>query len=529
MKLTTRNPSRATVLYLALLFVAIINLLALAYVRAIPTEGNSFLRSKRATTAHYVCEAGVFDAMAYVSHQIQSGLEPTPSGPVTLNGTLQDWSWTVTITADPDSPPHGTASLRFYEVLSQAFAPNSSQPARTIRATMGEETFARYTRYIDQFIGINYIIPNTPFIEGHIHTNTYFKMEPQASLWSTSGPPAFNGYVTSVQSAPGSHDGVRYYGSEAPHDTAGAPIGSRYTRLYLGGQAGLNTGVNRIDLPQSANALATRAWGDAGTQPTTTGLHLNLDTSGAPKGGYYVVGDIDTFRLGMDPLGNPLITFTQGTETYEIVEVVEAPVTINGVNAVMGSTVVTNSLGTTAYPGIGNGVHYATGSILDFQGTNRGERLVVVEIANDAEIIVTGNVFRADTSPGSRPPGSRDVLGLVGYKIWLSDTIPRSYSNPLYLYFSFLAGRHNDTSFEPGGFYVQSWDNSALGTGTYYLYGAAGSGRNGPSGMWSGGTQSSGFGYRQYFDQHLLDHPPPHYPTTDKLPIRSWREEDGQL
>ena len=561
MKLITKNPKRGSAVILSLLFSAVISLLALAYVRAIPTEANSFLRSQRSTLAHYAAEAAVFDVMARIRFDIENDVEPAPAE---FFGSINGWEWKATLTVDADNPPTGNSSLRFYEIFAEAFPPGvpatlGGTPARTVRATMGEETFARYSRFIDDFGPIQYNIGTNNFIQGHVHTNTHFNMEPRPSLYTIPAdqPAAFVGYVTSTGQS-GSGDGVNYNGPDAPVTPA------QYSRLYTGGREGLNTGVARIDMPESSGALALEAWGSTAPLPTTgDGLYINTDGTGMIQGGYYVVGDIDTFELAADTNGNPMITFTMGSlaepETGEllptppasplppvppgpnefiIIEAVNAPASAGGITAPVGSTLVvapaggaTGALsGATTFNGFSNGVHYSTGSIWSLQGTNTGSRLIAVETLTEEVIGITGDVLRTDTVPGTEPPGPDDVLGLLSHKVVVSRTVPRDPLDPLYLYFSFLAGRKNDTNVtaNKGGFRVEHHDDASLGTGSFILYGAAGSGHNGPTGLIDGaGNITSGLGYRQRFDPHILQNPPPFFPTTGKLPITSWREEAG--
>lgn len=530
MRPNTGDRNRGTILYLALLFVAVINMLALAYVKCIPVEANSFLRSQRALVAHYVAEAGITDSMAWITFELLNGREPTPSGPVTRTGTHDGWTWRVTITPDADSPPGGTASLRFYEVMSEAISPNSSAPARRIRATMGEETFARYTNYTDEFGWVYYnLISGGPFIQGHVHTNTFFRMLPSDAVYTSTSGPTFQGRVTSAQtaSAPWQRDGVDYQDmDQAPYDATGAPIGDRYERLYSGGQAGLNTGTSRIEMPNTAMGLAVRAWGEDTPRPTADGVHINV--VGEVKGGVYVVGDIKS--LVLEDLGGVSKytikqEFTPGVEqTSVVIEAHEGSYDLEGQSVPPGHTgIKRHDGGINVFTGLPNGVIHSTGSILGLRGVNRGPRLISADLESNKKIVISGDITRGDTPPGSVPNGSRDVMGLVCYQIEISRDVPRDSGDPLYLYLSYLAGK--EESYPLGGFKVIDYDDNTLGRGSYYHYGSAGAGRTYPTGMGS----TTGFGFRQYFDQHLINNPPPFFPTTGKLPIRSWREEDANL
>jgi hypothetical protein len=537
LKPLTRNPrlprpSKAgTVLYIAMIFIALINLLALAYVKAIPTEANSFLRSQRANQAHYVCEAGVNDCLAFITFELKNGREPTPSGPITRSGEHMGWTWTAEVSPDAQSPPSGPAALRFFEISCQAYAPNATAPARTIRCTIGEETFARYTNYVDVFPGWVYqnLIADGTFIEGHVHTNSYFRMRPSDTLYGGNGP-AYRGYVTSASSAPSpwEFDGVNYIDqSQAPYDSSQVPIPGRYEKLFLGGRAGLNTDVGRIEMPETSGGLARRAWGEDTTPPTDRGLHFT-EESGSIKGGYYVAGDIKSLLLESVG-GGAKLTFVQVDdagleETTVILEAHDSGTDLDGTAVPAGSTAIKlPGEPIQVYPGLHNGVFHTTGSIESLQGTNFGARTISADLESGKRIVITDDILRADTPPGSRPSGERDVLGLVTYQVVVSNAVERSSSNPLYLYMSYLAGKSE--TYPGGGFIVEDYSDGSRGRGSFYIYGSSGAGKLYPTGSGS----DTGFGYRHYFDEFVVTSPPPYYPTTGKLPIRSWREEDGAL
>ena len=530
LRIKNHNANRGTVLYIAMIFIAVVNLLALAYVKAIPTEVNSFLRSQRANVAHYTCEAGINDCLAFVTFELKNGREPTPSGPITRNGTMNGWTWTAEVRPDASSPPSGSASLRFYEITCQAFAPGTTTAARKIRTTVGEETFARYTNYVDQFPGWVYqnLLSDGTFIEGHVHTNTHFKIRPSDALYAGSGP-AFKGYVTSAQAAsiPWDYDGVDYMdASQAPYDTSKTPIPGRYEKVFLNGQEGLNTNVSRIEMPDTSGGLATRAWGDSTTPLPDVGLVVNVN-AGEIKGGYTWNGDIKSLKLENDGGAArwTIIRDNGGTDEETIIlEGQQAGGTLDGVAIPLGGTGIKRFGETTqTFTGVPNGVFHCTGDIKSLEGVNIGPHTISADLQAEKSITITDDITRADTAPGSRPNGSRDVLGLVTYKVIVSRTVPRDSGNPLYLYTSYLAGKSE--TYPDGGFIVEDYDDATLGRGSFYLYGAAGTGTLYPTGVGA----NYGFGYRQYFDQNIINNPPPFYPTTGKLPIRSWREEDGAL
>lgn len=527
---STRHRSRATILYLALLFIAIVNLLALTYVKAIPTEANSFLRSQRTYLAHYSCEAGINDSLAFITYELKESREPTPDGPVTRTGEHDDWTWRATITPDLGVVTEKADPFRYYEILSESFAPDSNTVAWRIRITVGEESFSRYTNFTDRFDATYFNLLGTKrFKEGHIHTNSYFKMLPSDNRYDNGTEPAFMGYVTSAGTAPSlwGYDGVDYKEqSQAPYDGANNPIGDRYEKLYSGGRAGLNTSVTPIDMPDSSSQPARQSWGSSSPRPTDMGVYAPLD-GGTFRGGYYVVGDIERLHLSVDN-GTARLLITQehpdGVQRNTIiVEGHHGGAQLGDTFVPSGSTGILPDGGDVVLvPGLANGLLYSTGSIRSLEGTNLSPRTIAVDQETGQSITITSSLLRNDTKPGHRPDGPDDILGLLAYNIILSKDIPRNTSNPTYLYVTYLAGRKE--AYPRGGFQVEGLNDSTLGKGTFIVYGSLAEGTSYPTVNLAGDI---GYGYQHLFDPHAVSDPPPFYPRTGRLPIRSWREESG--
>ncbi len=414
---------------------------------------------------------------------------------------------------------------------------------------MGEETFARYTNFVDYWNPTiyQYLLSGNRFIEGHFHTNSYFRIRPTEATYSGNDV-SYAGYVTSALSAPESisRDGVHYLDRIwAPHDEEGEPIDDRYEKLFLGGRAGLNAGVNRIEMPDTSAGLLNRAWGEelpAGA--LSPGVNINVQDARI-AGGIVVDGDIAQmelialgqnataieFSLGTpapvddepgDDLGGDEVDPEEAWERYRVVEVFAGSAQLDGVAIPAGSTGISGPGGVQRLEGLTNGVFHCTGDIHSLHGVNLGARLISADIASKKKIRITSHVLRADTPAGSRPRTPRDVLGLVAHQVVLGREAPRSSSDPVQLYLSYVTGGANMTP--RGGFVVEDRTDPTRPYGSFYLYGSAGAGTN-----FGTGDGETGYGFRVIFDEHLIENPPPFYPTTGKLPIRSWREMDGAL
>ena len=124
---------------------------------------------------------------------------------------------------------------------------------------------------------------------------------------------------------------------------------------------------------------------------------------------------------------------------------------------------------------------------------------------------------------GDEPVGSADGLGLVGYDIAISDTVPRlGATDPLDIYALVFAGMSN-SSISKGGLVVE--DPGSGPWGKFIIHGSFIQAEDTVWGYISGGLPSKGWSsYDFLFDKELARNPPPFFPTLNKFLIRSYQE-----
>jgi hypothetical protein len=74
-----------------------------------------------------------------------------------------------------------------------------------------------------------------------------------------------------------------------------------------------------------------------------------------------------------------------------------------------------------------------------------------------------------------------------------------------------------------GGFGADSYDSRS--PGTLKINGGLIQKVRSPVGMFSGSTQVSGFIKDYYYDERMMDTPPPFFPTTGKYDMLSWKQK----
>lgn len=526
---TVRGRPRGTALLLALFFLVVTTFLASAFLVLLPTELSSASRLLMDSTASLACDAGIQDTISWIRYSIDNGSEPItastanpPDYAVTRTGTIGDFEWTVTVTPDAWTPPRSAGAQRAYLLSSIVHHVSTSQPCRRVSAwIMTGESFAKWARFVDRWPSSDtYTFVDSVILDGPYHINDPLNFYVESSFYSTSGQPPFRGTVSSAAMAgPAYGDGVHYYDSSAaPYDYTGNPIPGRYERMFSGGRAALQTGVQRIELPPDSVSQSTSAWGSSQALPTTDGVYVNANGS-TVSGGIYIRGDVAKMQLGVDASGNATVKIQQAGGTTTVTKVTEAGVTApSGALVASGSTLVVGPGGTEqVLNGQPNGVIYATGSIQNLSGVNKGAQTIAVDTTANKEIVMGGSVTRADTPPGEPPTGTQDRLGLVCYNLRIPSSVPASLSSPLQIYAAVMAGRKNSD----GGVVV---DNTTGPAGRLEVYGSL---VESQKHIWGYSPPTTGYiNWRIYFDTLLTNTPPPVFPTTGgKATIRSWAEE----
>ncbi|MGE0494130.1 MAG: hypothetical protein AB7S38_33275 [Vulcanimicrobiota bacterium] len=320
-------------LLLALFFLFALFLMAVAFFRLLPTELHSAARSSTNAKAHYACDAGARDAVAWLKTKptavpnaevaAYNGLHSDPA-----NGNI-DGRWAYTCAVETVDPNRG-----IYNILSTAIY--NGRPIRELRCTVQNQSFAKYALWWDDQdttqLGIVFSMGSNG-IQGPVHTNSYFRLAAGTTgFWNDGKAPWITGikdaagvplepakmtYATAYSATDADNptgmapDGIQYYGGNyagssaglVPYDsTTGAPISSRYERMIEGGRERISQ-VTEIKMPEENSALRANAWdavnGDLTDMPSTSGLYINTNGTGANlanadvQGGVYIKGDAE--------------------------------------------------------------------------------------------------------------------------------------------------------------------------------------------------------------------------------------------
>lgn len=505
---------RGSFLALALFFTVIATTAALGLVEILPSESASLRMSRLDEDSTRAAEAGIRDCMAWMSRQLSIGNEPLTSPTLVRTGTSNGWDWSVTITADPNTPPHPRAGQRMYKMVS--LASHSGTARRRITAWIqGGETLAKYA-FLNNAVDETgtwdlMVVPNVRTVDGPVHSEGMFKMIVVAGTMAGSIPP-LNGKLTSSGVFPSS-DGFQYFPG-AGYESPSTP--EQYDRLNVLGRSGFQAGVDPLPVPTSAGPLAEAAYG--GTPPGSPAQAVTVN----PTGGTYIAGNVDDMTFSVVD-GNMVTTIKQGADTTQVTRVYETSV---GGAAVGQRLVVRNGTPETV-DGLGSGVIFSTGDILALKGNIRGKNTVAVDFSTGHSIEVAGNITRDDTPAGAIPASTRDKLGLVASRILISDDpakIPSSLSTHLLIY---------ATMFADDQWIVESHSTRSPFRGS--IFGGIQSRQKPPQdSVFSGGTVvagmtgDSGNGTpRIVGDMNMENEPPPYYPASEKgkLVIRYWKEE----
>jgi len=534
---------RGSALLLAIFFLTVLFFLAMALLELLPMELRAAQRQRFNQAAYFAADAGVTEALAFLEKQLELEQEPGLAFTVQtgadphhkMSGRLGDWEWSVEIRPDPETPPRGTNSLRIYKITSLASLFNV--PYRKITVDAGQESFAKYAMFYDRGEANLVWDVASSRVEGPLHQNDVLRLYVPGGYFDTKGDPSFLGPVSSSKFAGPEHgDGVEYTGGGGkPYNQAGSPILERYQRMLSGGREAIRTGEKVKEMPKNSRNLAEAAWGSKTTAPPALpGVYLNSEVGTGDfheaLGGVFIQGDVDAMELGVSG-GNSTVKITQGGKQSLVTVYTEGGITlpagtkVNGqalpqpLEISAGHTVLKNADASyEVVSGATNGVVYATGTIHSLRGVNRGPRTVAVDIERDKEIVISGDLTRADTPVGKEPTGGRDVLGLVGYNIRLGRAIPRTVKDPLYLYCTLFAGRKDGS----GGYVVDGWDERWGEVGKFVIHGGLIEGQDKPWGY----VGTSGFSISEIlYDSNLAKSPPPFFPMLPKLHIRSWTEE----
>lgn len=513
-----RSRRRGSILLLSIFFLMVLFFLGMAFLELLPVESRAAGRQKLDASSFYAADSGVLHALSFLENRVKKGAEPLPGGvgTHTLRGSTGEWDWRATLQADEQTPPNGENTIRVYTIRSEARLDGVTY--RAVEVDARQETFARFAWFEESRDPSLWIPANLWHFDGPFHSNARIRVSVPPGYYTASGRATFEGEVTTTGVHQASPDGVDY-GGETPYDRQGNPLPERYRRLYANGREALRTGVKQVEVPTDAAVLSTAALGGAGTMPTAPGVHLGLEPdSNGVAGGVIIVGKVDAMTLAVESGGNRSVTIKQGGTVTKVVEVTDTAITDpTGAPVPVGSTLVLRSGGFSVHSGLTNGTVYSTGDISNLQGVNKGKRTIAVDLAGHKEIVLGGDLTRADTPVGQKPQGSRDSLGIVAYKVRVPTTVGRG--NPLDVYAAIFAGVKGSD----GGLYVD--DPYGSRPGKVRLFGGLMQSHKPVWGTFGGSTLYSGISMDSSYDPQLASSPPPFFPTIGKFRVMRYRDE----
>jgi len=355
------------ILVLAILFLALLELLAISVALRVPQGLRGAARLGDETAAYLAAEAGVQDTIAWLEFQLETGAEPEV---VDRIGVLGEDSWTVQIEPDKYTYPKGHHSCRCYTLRGEG---HHASQTRRIQVSIVQESFGRYARFVDHWPAVQDPATDVYYWAGRIHVNG--PVHSNETLHIAAVPAFYQGserfphlfdtdWVSSVEP-------VQYQGA--------APADDSQTRLLYSRIEPSKTPrrVEKISMPSLISLEShTRA---EGAVPGDPPLRIY------PNGGLYINGNVD--EMLMESSGSTSTqTFRMGPKTYQLVE------HFPNLGATLSGPGVSQQV-----DGHLNGLVYVNGSVFAFEGVNGGEHTLVTDIIKDHvnSITLTGNVTNA--------------------------------------------------------------------------------------------------------------------------------------
>lgn len=494
-----RENGFATALSIMAMFLAM--MLGMSMLAVTEYDLNSADRLRNQTEAFNLAESGADRALRWMK---SSGYPPAmTTDPFGGPQSLGDGSYSVSIVPDPGN---SSALLKSYTLVSNGTCHGYSDQ---VQVYIREQSFGRYVYFTDAEVSSISKQPIWFFpgdrIRGPAHSNnaggSYFHI----SWDATATQPIFDDMVTSAG------DQIVW----APQQ----PVGSLYNDVFQGGMNSYKLGSDAIPLPSSAAVQQIEAWGSDTGFPTTDGVYVN------PGGGIYIHGDAAAVLKDQGP-GVQEFVITQGSDTYDVIA-----------DANMQTTTVTHSspmLATTTQvvDGPSTGVLYATGNLTSLSGIVSDNKLgpsgiesrnawtIAADAGAGRSITLTAPLTTKDPyDPGFSPNDNKNLkpgtLGLYAQDIVVGSQAPSKMEIDAVM----LAGT---SSMEGGNFYVQNWDTKTP-TGTLTVMGGVIQQARGPVGTFNGSLIKTGYAKNYWYDERLVDRPPPYFPTTGLYDTLSWR------
>lgn len=286
----------------------------------------------------------------------------------------------------------------------------------------------------------------------------------------------------------------------------------QYLSLFKLGSLAVKLSVDRIELPASTSIQANAAWGATSGHPTAQGVYVPAD------GGIYVAGDAE-IELDAPTAHMQIVKIKQGSTLTEV----QLDLQNNVTNIIAPS-------GNSTRLGLGTGVVFVTGNITRLKGKVansitganpvKSAMTIVADAAAGRSITVTGDIeYHTENNPNVAPDQGVNlvagILGLYANKIRVGTEAGANVRIDALV----MAGTKNRSD---GGFGADDYDQRS--PGELIINGGLIQKVRGAVGTFRGSTQVSGFVKDYYYDDRMMDSPPPFFPTTGKYDILSWKQ-----
>lgn len=453
-------------------------------------------RVRKQAQAFALAESGVEYARRWLVNQ-----SAPPAGTQSisiLNSPIElgPGSFTVTVVPDNSNP---TNPLKTYTLKSIGTVQGVTQ---SVDVRMRSQSFGRYAYFSDQESANPMSSPiwfgQRDKIRGPFFTNN--SNYSYTNIDNTNPPrPIFDSSVEM------NGDRINYMQSPPTTD-------SQYKALFSLGRQAVKLAVDRIELPTSTSIQANAAWGSTTGHPTAQGVYV------PNNGGIYVVGNAGIL-LEAPSANLQVVKITQGSTTTEV-----------RMNLLTNTTSVITSNGTSTRAGIGTGLLFVTGDITSLKGkiadsttgTNpvKSALTIAADAAAGKNITVTGDIkyttpINPDIAPDTGANLIAGTLGLYANKI----RVGTAAGSDCQIDAIVMAGNKNRSD---GGFGADAYDQR--NPGNLIINGGLIQKVRSPVGTFSGSTQVSGFVKNYYYDERLMDNPPPFFPTTGKYDMLNWKQ-----
>ena len=453
-------------------------------------------RVRKQAQAFALAESGIECAQRWLTTQASP-----PSGTVTIipqNSTAQLGSGSFSFSVIPD-PSNPSRQLKVYTLRSIGTVDGISQ---SVDVRMRSQSFGRFAYFSDQEsanpMSVKIWFGRRDKIRGPFFTNN-----------SNS---SFTNIDNSNPANPIFDSSVDMNGPSINYMTTKPSTDADFLKLFTLGRSAVKLAVDRIELPTTTTIQANAAWGSTAGHPTTTGVYVRA------AGGIYVTGDA-SIELQAPSANVQVLRITQGSKT-----------TVVQIDLQNNLRTVTDESGTTNHAALGTGVVFVTGDITSIRGRMadsivganpvKSAMTIVADAAAGRTMTVTGNIEYRTTNNTSIAPDTgvnlvAGILGLYANRIRIGANAGANVRVDGIV----MAGTQNRTD---GGFGADAHTTRSVGTLT--LNGGLIQKVRAPVGTFSGNTAVSGFDKDYYYDERMMDTPPPFFPTTGKYDMLSWKQ-----